>query len=78
MDEYLLIDIYHIFFYTMPILGIHINMNDPEIFSSFLENVVQINTLCTRNAIIEFIDTFNALLSTNEDELDTFVTTTWC
>ena len=51
-------------------------MNDPAIFNDFIQNVMGINTLRVRNVITNFVPTFSNLLTTTDDEIATFVSTT--
>lgn len=51
-------------------------MNDANCFSNFIENVLGMTVPRHRNALLQFISTFNQLLVTTKEELDTFVTTT--
>ena len=48
-------------------------MNDPTIFASFLENVLQVRPARVREEVISFIETFEDLLSSSDDEIDAFV-----
>ena len=48
-------------------------MNTPAIFTAFLTNPLGITTARVRNEITDFISTFNDLLGTTEEEIDTFV-----
>ena len=48
-------------------------INDPAIFANFLENVLQVRPARVRVEIITFIETFEDLLSSSDDEIDTFV-----
>ena len=48
-------------------------MNDPIIFANFLENVLQVRPARVRDEIITFIESVEDLLSSSEDEIDTFV-----
>ena len=48
-------------------------MNDPTIFASFLENVLQVRPSRVREEIISFIETFVDLLSSSDDKIDAFV-----
>ena len=51
-------------------------MNDPDIFANFIGNIINVMTAWTRNAITKFIPTFTVLLSTTDEEITTFVTST--
>ena len=48
-------------------------MNDPATFSNFLNNVLQIRPARVRDEIITFVETFEDLLSSFDDEIDAFV-----
>ena len=48
-------------------------MNDPAIFANFLENVLQVRPARVRDEIITFIESFEDLLSSSDDEIDAFV-----
>ena len=48
-------------------------MNDPTIFANFLENVLQVRPARVKVEIISFIETFEDLLSSSDDEIDAFV-----
>ena len=48
-------------------------MNDPAIFANFLENVLQVRPARVRVEIITFIERFEDLLSSSDDEIDAFV-----
>ena len=47
-------------------------MNDPTIFVNFLENVLPIRPTRAKVEIISFIETFEDLLSSSDDEIDSF------
>ena len=49
-------------------------MNNQEVFSDFLTNIAGLTVARHRNAMLDFIDTFVALLSTRDKELEDFVT----
>ena len=51
-------------------------MNNANEFTTFLTNLCGLTVLRARNETITFIDTFDALLSTSEDEIDNFVKNT--
>ena len=51
-------------------------MNDANEFTAFLTNLCGLTVLRARTEVITFIDTFDALLSTSEDEIDNFVKNT--
>ena len=51
-------------------------MNDPQVFSTFLQNVANVTTPRVLLCITNYIDTFSTLLSLSDDDLDTFVSTT--
>lgn len=51
-------------------------MDDPNIFTNFLNNVIGNTPARSTQAITNFITTFNDLLTTTESELDSFVKTT--
>ena len=48
-------------------------MNDPTVFANFLENVLQARPTRVKIGIISFIETFEDLLSSSDDEIDAFV-----
>ena len=48
-------------------------MNDLIIFANFLENVLQVRPTRVKIEIISFIETFEDLLSSSDDEIDAFV-----
>ena len=48
-------------------------MNDPTIFANFLDSVLQVGLLRVRQENIAFIETFEHLLSSSDDEIDDFV-----
>ena len=48
-------------------------MNDPAIFANFLEIVLQIRPTRVRVEIITFIESFEDLLNSSDDEIDAFV-----
>lgn len=50
-------------------------MNDQNCFTQFLTNVLGMNTARHRNALRQFVSTFAQLMTTTEDEIDTFVST---
>ena len=52
------------------------NMDDPVLFANFLQNVAGLTVARSRNEVLGFVDTFRSLLSTSEDELDSFVKNT--
>ena len=47
-------------------------MNDPVIFLNFLDNL-QVRPARVREEIIAFVETFEDLLSSSNDEIDAFV-----
>ena len=51
-------------------------MDDPLVFRAFLQNAVNITTVRTLNAITAFLPTLRDLLTTTDDEITAFVTTT--
>ena len=51
-------------------------MNDPAQFTAFLTNLCGLTVARARNETIAFLDTFEALLSTSEEEIDNFVKNT--
>ena len=51
-------------------------MNDPAVFAHFVQNVLGVTTPRVRNVIFDFVPTFNDLLSTTDDEIAAFVSTT--
>ena len=51
-------------------------MNDEIEFTTFLTDIAGINVARARNEVITFVDTFEALLSTSEAEIDHFVKNT--
>ena len=48
-------------------------MNDLIIFANFLENVLHVRSVRVREEIISFIQTFEDLLRSSDDGIDTFV-----
>ena len=48
--------------------------NDPTLVASFLKNILQVRPVRVREKIITFIETFEDLLSSSDDEIDAFVT----
>ena len=48
-------------------------MNDPAIFLNFLDNVLQVRPARVSDEIITFVETFEDLLSSSNDEIDAFV-----
>ena len=48
-------------------------MNDANKFTAFLTNLCGLTVIRARNETITFIDTFDALLSTSEEEINNFV-----
>ena len=50
-------------------------MDDANCFQNFLINVLQMNVPRHRNTLLQFVSTFNQLLATTDDEIDTFVST---
>ena len=48
-------------------------MNDTTVFANFLDNFLQVWTERVRKEIISFIETFEDLLSSPDDEIDAFV-----
>ena len=46
-------------------------MNDPAIFLNFLDNIPQVRP--ARQEIVTFVETFEDLLSSSDDEIDPFV-----
>ena len=48
-------------------------MNDPTIFANFLETVLQVRPARVRDEIVTFVETFEDLLSSSDDEIDAFV-----
>ena len=48
-------------------------MNDPTIFANFLENILQVRHARVRDEVITFVETFEDLLSSSDDEIDAFV-----
>ena len=48
-------------------------MNDPTIFASFLENVLQVRPARVREEVMSFIETFEDLLNSFDDEIYAFV-----
>ena len=51
-------------------------MNDPAIFQGFVQNTLGVTTPRVRNVIFDFISTFEELLSTTDEEITNFVSTT--
>ena len=51
-------------------------MNDPAIFTNFITNVVGVTQARARNAITNFIPTFTVLLSTTDEEITNFISST--
>ena len=51
-------------------------MDDPIIFTAFLQRLCGLTVARNRNEMVSFIDTFTALLSTSDTELDDFVKNT--
>ena len=51
-------------------------MDDINIFEAFIRDVAGITTAPAIAAITQYINTFNALLSTRDKELEDFVTNT--
>jgi hypothetical protein len=49
-------------------------MNDPNVFTDFITNVLGETIPRNRDMIISFITTFSELITTSEQEIDTFVT----
>ena len=47
-------------------------MNDPVIFVKFLDNVLQVWPARVREEIVTFIETFEDLLSSSDEEIDAF------
>ena len=47
-------------------------MNDTTIFANFLENVLQVRSTRVREETITFIEIFEDLLSSSDDEIDAF------
>ena len=48
-------------------------MNDPAIFVNFLEHVLQVRPARVKDEIVTFVETFEDLLSSSDDEIDAFV-----
>ena len=48
-------------------------MNDPTIFANFLENILHDRPAKMRVEIITFIESFENLVSSSDDEIDAFV-----
>ena len=48
-------------------------MNDPAIFLNFLNSVLQVRSARVRDEIVTFVETFEELLSSSDDEIDAFV-----
>ena len=48
-------------------------MNGPTIFANFLDRILQARPPKVRQEIISFIETFEDLLSSSDDEIDAFV-----
>ena len=48
-------------------------MNDPAIFLNFLDNILQVRPVRVREEIITFVETFENILSSSDDEIDDFV-----
>ena len=48
-------------------------MNDPTIFINFLENILQVRPARVSEEINSFIENFEDLLSSSDDEIDTLV-----
>ena len=51
-------------------------MDDQPCFENFLTTVLNITVPRNRNTLLQFVSTFNQLLSTTDEEIDTFVSTT--
>ena len=51
-------------------------MNNANEFTTFLTNTCGLTVPRARNEVITFVDTFDALLSTSEAEIDNFVKNT--
>ena len=51
-------------------------MDDANEFTTFLTNIGGLNVARARNEVITFVNTFEALLSTSEAEIDNFVKNT--
>ena len=51
-------------------------MNNPVEFTAFLTNLCGLTITRARNETITFLDTFDALISTSEEEIDNFVKNT--
>ena len=51
-------------------------MDDANCFRNFLTNVLQMTVPRHRNTLLQFVSTFNQLLATTDNEIDTFVSTT--
>ena len=53
--------------------SLHMQINDPTIFAKFFENVLQVRPVRVRDEIITFVERFEDLLSSSDDEIDAFV-----
>ena len=48
-------------------------MNDPSIFANFLDTVLQVRPLRIKDEFLSFVGTFDDLLSSSDDEINSFV-----
>ena len=48
-------------------------MNSPMMFADFLENILQVRPARVREEVITFVETFEDLLSSSDNEIDAFV-----
>ena len=59
------------------LLQTHRKMDNGFIFDQFLQDVLQVNTDCVMLQITVFIDFFGALITTTDEDIDTFVYDTY-